>query len=132
MQSPIAPLTSEGSPVQRKFAKRVIDALDDWGVEPHVQLELLGLAPERAFLLARCKAGADVLPAGFDTLFAAVKVLTLNRLVPELQKNLSVHEWMNRPLREIGNQTPAALIAESPMRGLDRIALIVDLLLAND
>jgi hypothetical protein len=71
-----------------------------------------------------------VLPAGFDTFFAAVKVLTLHRLVPELQRGLSVHEWMNRPLREIGNQTPAKLITTSPSRGLDRIARIVDLLLA--
>jgi hypothetical protein len=52
MQSQAAPLTPEGSPVQRRFAKRVVDALGEWGVEPHVQLELLGLAPKQAFLLA--------------------------------------------------------------------------------
>jgi len=121
----------EGSIVRRKFARRVVEALEEWGIEPRVQLMVLGLPAEQESLLTRYKSLEGVLPGDFESHFAAIKVVTLTRLVAELlQGSASVHEWMNRPLPAIGNQSPTALITASPRRGLDRVSRVVDLLLA--
>jgi hypothetical protein len=121
----------EASPGRRKLARRVVEALGQWGMEPQVQIKLLRLRSDQEYLLDRYRVELDALPADVDTLVVAIKVLTLNRLVPErLEEGTSVHDWMNRPLLEIGNQPPVRLITASPGRGLDRVAHVVDMLLA--
>jgi hypothetical protein len=131
MQAQQFPDAPEASPGRRKLARRVVEALGHWGLEPQVQIKLLRLRSDQEYLLDRYRAELDALPSDVDTLVIAIKVLTLNRLVPELlEEGTSVHDWMNRPLLEIGNQPPSRLIAESPARGLDRVAQVVDLLLA--
>jgi hypothetical protein len=131
METKNAFVSPEVTPVQGRFAKRVVETLEEWGLEPQIQLKVLGLPADQECLLARYKASAGALPADFDSLFVAVKVLTLNRLVRELlEDGSSVYDWMNRRLPSIGNQPPAVLIAASPRRGLDRVARVVDSLLA--
>jgi hypothetical protein len=61
-----------------------VEALVQWGLEPQVQLKVLRLPSDQEYLLDLYRAELDALPADVDSLVVAIKVLTLNRLVPEL------------------------------------------------
>ena len=107
---------------------RVLQVLRNWGLEPMVQCELLGLSPADAGrLYRRLKMGAS-LPEEAEIWLRVALLLRLDNALHQIfpHSAYSANLWVTSPNPRCSQQTPLAVMLTGGLDAMRRIEMAVD------
>lgn len=113
---------------RKTMAKALMKLFDQWGLDTHTRLNLLGLSENSRALLNKYRNGQQGLPTSRDALDRTGWLLAIHkglRLLFPYNDQLR-HDWVNRRNQAFDNHTPLEVMIERGIIGLANISRYID------